>query len=522
MSDPLLFVPHMPDRHPPAPTPTASALVGAARRLLFLIAACILLNAPARADLEDQTRQIIANAGLRNTTVSVLLYDLGHDAPVLDLEPDRAMIPASNLKLITTAAALDALGPDFKFTTDLDLLEPATPDAPPDLILRGKGDPALGDDVLLKQLELEPDDVVQRWVDAVEQAGHTHIGTLIVDDTIFDQQFTHPDWPQDQLHKHYAAQVGGLNFHGNALDILYLPSQPGEAPIVKVYPLFPQLATVNRAVTGSQDAFWIQRDATANRFTFGGQVRNARSEPLRTTIHDPAIFTGQYLRHRLAERGITVDRVARPRPQDRRRTGTTLYRVESTLAGILDRTNQDSVNLFAECLFKRLGFELTGQPGGFDNGAAAVRMYLHRNLGQRFQAAIVKPVDGSGLARSNRVTARALVEVLRDMHRRDDLRDLYRDSLSTAGQNGTLRRRGRQLTAATVHGKSGYINGVSCLSGYMVFPDPTAPTGERTYAFSMLFNGFAPPVTNASVKTVQDQILSAFEEALAPQVFAAD
>ncbi|MEM8784066.1 MAG: D-alanyl-D-alanine carboxypeptidase/D-alanyl-D-alanine-endopeptidase [Planctomycetota bacterium] len=480
----------------------------------------------AQADLENQTRQILGGADLGDTKVSILVVDLDAQATLVALQPDRPMIPASNLKLLTTAAALDRLGPEFVFTTDLEVLPPlladgsSVADAPPDLRLTGSGDPALGDDALLAALDLEPDGVLDKFVEAVVATGHRRFGTLLLDDDVFDDVQVHPTWPSDQLDKHYCAPVAGLNFHGNVLDVLYVPAAlRGEAPTVQVFPWWPQLETVNRAVTGPRDAFWITRASDRNRFTFGGQVRNVRGTPLRSTVHDPPTFLGQLLQHRLREAGVAVDRVARVDVQAPPRDGEVLYRVQTTLPGVLDRTNQDSANLFAEALFKRLGFELTGAPGSFDSGAAAVRTYLQERMGHRIAVALVKPVDGSGLSRDNRVTPRALVEVLRDMHDRPDLADVYRESLAVPGESGTLRRRGSDLPQGVrVYAKSGFIAGVSGLSGYLVVRDPTVIDGARTLAFSMLFNGFTPPRNNATMKTAQDRLLEAWAEHLLAEV----
>ena len=494
--------------------------------LALSAAGCVAVGA--RADLENQTKQILGGADLGDTQVSVLLVDLDANETLVALHADRPMIPASNLKLITTAAALDRLGPDFVFTTDLEMLPPLpalpgvndlNPPAPPDLRLTGSGDPGLGDDALLAELGLEPDAVLDRFVEAVVATGFKRFGTLYLDDDVFDDVQVHPTWPTDQLDKWYCAPVAGLNFHGNVLDVLYLPAAlRGEAPTVQVFPWWPQLETVNRAVTGPRDAFWITRAGEANRFTFGGQVRNTRSTPIRTTLYDPPTTLGQLLQYRLSEAGVFVERVARTDPNATPRSGQTLFRIQTTLPGVLDRTNQDSANLFAEAIFKRMGYELTGAPGSFDSGAAAVRMYLQERLGTRISVALVKPVDGSGLSRDNRVTARALVEVLRDMHDRAELSDIYRESLAIAGESGTLRRRGDGLDGATVFAKSGYIAGVSALAGYIVVADATVADGTRTLAFSLLFNGFVPPRSNATMKTAQDRLLKAFTEQLLAEV----
>ncbi|MBB6429610.1 D-alanyl-D-alanine carboxypeptidase/D-alanyl-D-alanine endopeptidase [Algisphaera agarilytica] len=500
---------------------------GASWRVLVLTLTA-LLALPADAGLETDIQQILSGAALGKTRTAVLLVDLTTGEPLVELDADNPMVPASNMKLITTAAALTRLGPDFKFSTRLSLIPPTETEAPasasardlaktatlPSLLIRGEGDPAFGDPVLLAQAGFEVDDLIDIWIKAIVDTGHTRFDQLLLDDLIFDAVRVHPDWPADQLHYYYCAQIGAINFHENVMAVLPVPSDAvGQSPIVQLFPYYTGLPTQNRATTGNVDDFRIQRPNGTNRFVFLGSVRNRRSEPYRVTVDDPAMFLGKFLQYKLKQVGIRVNRVVRVKPSDRVPEQDTeiLHQLNTTLAGVIDRTNQDSQNMFAEALLKRMGHELTGEPGSFRNGASAVRLYLRDKLASRVGLTAVRVSDGSGLSPNNRATARVLVEVLSAMRQDDTLGPIFAASLSHAGHNGTLRQRLRDLRA-DVYGKSGYLgasaNYASTLSGYIVRPD------GRTYAFAMLFNGFQPPITSTRIKQVQDQILTKIDESI--------
>ncbi|MEL7087138.1 MAG: D-alanyl-D-alanine carboxypeptidase, partial [Planctomycetota bacterium] len=147
----------------------------------------------------------------------------------------------------------------------------------PSLLVRGSGDPAFGDPGLLASAGLYLDDLIDLWVTAVKDTGHTRFETLYLDDRAFDRVFVHPSWPQGQLHRYSYAQVAGLNFYENLLAVLPVPAENfGQAPTVQVEPYFSSLRTTNRATTGDADLFDIQRPAGGNRFIFTGSVRNRR------------------------------------------------------------------------------------------------------------------------------------------------------------------------------------------------------------------------------------------------------
>ena len=489
----------------------------------------VLVFAPAAArggGLQLKVEQLISAAGLKNTSVALLITDLNTGDELATIEANQPMVPASNMKLLITAAALHLLGPDYVFRTELRLIEPQDwvgmtlpavvdekfdPRGDPVLVVVGDGDPAFCDPKVLRQHDLNTQQLLQAWIDVIRGTGLKGFQMLLMDDRVFDHQFVHPSWPVDQFNAWYSAQVAGINFNDNCLDVYVEPTTPAQTPEVYLFPSSPFLSPLNRAVTGKSDTFWISRKIDTNELTFWGQVKNNRTAPFHVTIHDPPIFLGHLMEDRLTTSGTRVRSLARPARDDLLPPGRLLHAVQTTLPLVLQRCNKDSQNLFAEALLKRMGRAFTGTPGSWGNGTAAMRAFLNRLIGPRSATVIV--ADGSGLSRDNRVTARILVELLTKMHR-DPLRGpLFRESLSIGGTDGTLRNRfhnGR----GRVYGKSGYINGVSCLSGYLVMPADTGgpDTGDHTVAFSLLFNGIKPPVYAHHIKRLQDKIVNLIEQ----------
>jgi serine-type D-Ala-D-Ala carboxypeptidase/endopeptidase (penicillin-binding protein 4) len=506
------------------------------------LAGCLLLSAllasSAVAGVDAQAQAMVRAADLRTTKVAIYAEDLQTGQPLISLNADEPMIPASNMKLVTTAAALDTLGPGFVFKTELRWADEgvtaraakptadttAVPAAASGatLVIRGDGDPGLGDPELLALANKDIEDLLQSWVAAVKAAKITRVRRLLVDDRVFDQEFTHPTWPEAQLSNWYCAQVAGLSFNDNCLDIFPEPTRAGQSPIVRIRPTANFLSTTNKAVTitdASQDNFWVVRKPGTNDLTFWGKVKSRRTQPLAVTMHDPPIFFTQVLSNRLIEAGIPVEACGRISPDEQLPPGRVLHTIKTELPAVIARCNKDSQNLFAECLMKRLGFAKTGAPGSWENGAAAIRLMLANRLGPT--AAVVNIADGSGMSRDNRVTPRVLVRLLDAMHQDPKTSDIYRTSLSEAGRDGTLKDRLENIDGK-VYGKTGFINGVSTMSGYLVVGAPkgnqpvavgNAPASKtRVVAFSFLFNNFPPQVSVKDLKSLQDRMVKLLEK----------
>ena len=374
----------------------------------------------------------------------------------------------------------------------------------------------------MREHDMDIDQLIQMWVEAVSGAGVRKIQQIIVDDRVFDRQMIHPSWPNDQLNMWYCAQVSGLNMNRNCLDVYVEPTFRGQSPRVTISPSVDFLKPSNRSVTGHSDTFWISRKLNTNELTYWGKIRNHRSIPYQVTIHDPATFFAKLLANRLRQSGIEIDSIRKPDMDDLIPSGEALHAVQTTLPVVLARCNKDSQGLYAEALLKRTGRQFTGSQGSWSSGAAAVRAFLNDQVGPRSATVII--ADGSGLSRHNRLPPRVMIDLLSNMHQHKELGPVWRESLSISGVDGTLRNRFGRRLVGRVYGKSGYIDGVSCLSGYLVLPGPPTAggrvafdgSGERTIAFCMMFNEIRPPVHK--IKKLQERLVDLIHDEVTASV----
>jgi len=489
------------------------------RTLLVCLTLTWLAATAASANPQAQAVEMIRAAGMGSPTISVMAVDLTDGETIVAIGPDTPMIPASNMKLVTSAAALGVLGPDFSFETQLQLID-RREDGSAIVVVKGDGDPGFGDPRLLERYAPGVNTIEQLiglWVDAVEQSGVKHVRRLIIDDRVFDQEFIHDTWPTDQLNEWYCAQVAGFNFFNNCLLIKPRPTRVGEAPLIDIEPIFTGAAITNRAVTvaGTTATFWVSRRLGSNELTLRGNVPARGAGPATVTVHDPPMTFGQILSHRLSQRGIAVDAVERPNDDDIFTDAQVIHRVRTPIVSALARCNKNSQNLFADALLKRTGREYTGAAGSWHNGAAAVRAFLsERSLGPA-SAATVTVADGSGLSRDNRVTTRLLVDLLTWMDQHETFRDIYRDSLSIAGVDGSLSRRLHTQIQGRVFGKTGYINRVGSLSGYLISPAVVDADGNelappRTIVFSIIINDAR--AANHEMHQLQDRLVRLLDQ----------
>jgi D-alanyl-D-alanine carboxypeptidase/D-alanyl-D-alanine-endopeptidase (penicillin-binding protein 4) len=462
--------------------------------------------------LNDDVQRLINKGRFGQATVGVSIVDVDTGTTLAGVRASQGLIPASNQKLVTSAAALQVLRPDFAFRTELVLKDGV-------LIVRGGGDPALGDPEVLRRSEppLSVESVLDALAIAAERGNARTVRELVVDDRVFDRTYIHPDWPARNFSQPHSAQVAGVNFRANTLAVFPRPSPDGvgTTALYAMEPLAPWIRIDNRARTvgQGQNTIGFSREIGTNNFVLTGSVRFASKAPIEATIDTPPLFFGQVLAAHMAKRGITIgDDSTSARgeaPQgvrlanaDEDLTGGTVLAVVSTpLSEVLLRCNADSENLFAEALVKRMGREVSGEPGSWANGTAVIRMVLSQRVGVERTAATVV-ADGSGISRENLISPATLTRLLDVMASDDALREHYLSSLAQPG-SGTLRQRfsGNRLKNQ-LHAKSGFINGVRTLSGYVVDPD-----SDRTVAFSVMVNNITTGEQTTAAMTLHEDVV---------------
>ncbi len=437
----------------------------------------------------------------RGGEIGVAVYSVEHQAPLYLHNADWALVPASNMKLYTTAAALDRLGPDFQYTTsvyaDGALLADGT--LVGDLVLVGRGDPTIsgrfyGDSTTY---------VFDRLAAQLRERGLRRVtGRLIGDASYFDDTRIAPGWENTNLLWWYGARPSALSFNDNVVTIEVRPGGWVGAPAsISFVPYTDGIAVENEIVTTRRRggrSIGIRRSPATGGYTMWGRI-SISSGPLRyvVAVEDPASYTLSVFRDRLLRAGIEVeDEGSVMHDWNRRPLRTPKLLASHTsprMIEIVRVINKHSQNFFAEQVLKTLG-AMFEDGGAFDEGAEVVRDMLED---LDLPMAGLRIFDGSGLSSRNTVTAQLTAELLMAMHRHPLFEPFY-ESLLVAGVDGDTRRLDSAAAQGNVHSKTGTLRSVSALSGYVTTGD-----GELL-AFSVISNGL--PRGKWGAVTIEDAI----------------
>jgi len=454
-------------------TPSLGLLVA----LTFLLSTSLLQQPLALASETPlgEILQLAREHGLRGSELSFSV--VFPDGQFIEHRADVAIPPASCMKLLTAAAVLDNLGPDFSLDTDLVVtgsLEGGTLDG--DIIVIGRGDPAISG----REFENDPVAELRPWVGRLKALGIRVVrGQLLADNRYLQGSTRVPDWPRDQLHRWYCAPSGALNLNDNCFDIVVKPGESGSISV----DLRPSNAlahlegTIFPTQLRREHLYRIDRAPNSWTVKVSGRFLTTASERVEwVTVPDPTrAFLGVF--HKMLEdSGITIEGTKRDAP--RLQEGRLVGRIEHSVASRLPVFLKRSQNLYGDCLMRVLGRE-SGGDGSFPSGAAALVSHAADFLGE-VEGLVVR--DGSGLSSLNRLRAGDLTRLLIGWKKRPWF-DLLDEALPLAGVDGTLEKRFRNTPlAGRLRAKTGHINGVSTLAG-------SWRTARGMVFFSLFFHG---------------------------------
>lgn len=329
---------------------------------------------------------------------------------LIDEQSDKSFIPASCLKIVTTAAALNLLDPKSSFETHLtysgDIDENGILHG--SLYIQGGGDPCLGSNRINPLGGL--DHQIESWIQALEKAGIKQVlGKIIGDASIWEEEMAVPSWGFEDLGNYYGAGACGLSFHENSYKLFFKPGlQVGNSTqIIRTEPAISHLILQNNVTTGpslSGDKACIYGVEFCNtRFVRGTIPIDSKEFCIQGSIPNPPAFTADCLSKKMQEKGITIAN------EDFTSTKRTIIHttISPSIEEIVFQTNQHSINLYAEHLLKKIG------KGSTTGGVEAISNFWRSkkiDLTGFFMA------DGSGLSRKNLVTTKILVEILSYMH----------------------------------------------------------------------------------------------------------
>ena len=415
---------------------------------------------------------------------AVRVLELGNHETDYAYRADARMTPASNQKLLTTAAALSLLGPGYNFETQVGIRGALDFDGTlaGDLAIRGAGDPTISG-----RENGDPYAAFRRWAAALRGRGVQRVaGDLYLEHGLFRGPVVHPDWPPEQRQWWYEAPVAALSFNDNCQLLRgWGAARSGQRGIVELVPRVDALLLQNALRTVRKGSRWaVLRNPDSRLVLVNGQMA-AGGPPMDVwvTVPDPVDYFGKALRAALAEEGIGVAGATRPVERLPGPWWELVHTHRTLLVSALDTTNKRSQNFYAESLLKLLGARFCDD-GTWEGGARAVTDFLLKKV--RLRRDQFHIVDGSGMSRNDWVTASALTQLLEHMTRtRFGLE--YARSLPFSGEpEASLHQR---LTTApyraNVFAKTGTIGGVSSLSGY------AKGRSGKLYAFSIIANGAA-------------------------------
>lgn len=463
--------------------------------LCGMVAGCLPLRAA------TPVEKLCDNSLLCNATIGLLVQDARTGETVAELNPRQCLTPASTMKLVSTAAALELLGADFRFETHVQAEGEVDADGVlhGNLYIRGGGDPTLGSQRVMGGRGFLP-----YWVNAVKRAGIRAVdGRVVADDGLFDLEGVNPQWSWEDIGNYYAPGIYALSYMDNTARVHFFSGGVGTVPeVTHTVPPLPDV-TIHNHLTGSligNDSAWFYgAPRVPERHVYGEIPYNLGDYIAKMDIPNPGLLLAQHFHDELLAGGVAV---AFP-PVSEAHADTagrrTLYVHRSMPLGkIVQEINRRSNNHYAEHVYRYLA--LQAAPRSTWRGAMEVVRRHWQTKGLPVEQLFM--YDGSGLARADAVSAEFFVRLLMYMRRESAAGSVFYESLPVSGESGTLAGVLRHTPLhGKVHAKSGSFSRVRSYAGYIDLDD------GRSYVFAILLNNYNGS-GRAAVRVIEQFLLS--------------
>jgi D-alanyl-D-alanine carboxypeptidase/D-alanyl-D-alanine-endopeptidase (penicillin-binding protein 4) len=447
-------------------------------------------------ELQSKIRQRMFDPTVRHGRVGIKIISLASGKVIFENDSDKYFMPASNMKNFTVAAALERLGPDFKFITSVYATAPVETNGTVkgDLRILDRGDVSMST-LFAAKPTTDPDvyyEGIDRLADAIGAAGVKKVdGSLMADESYFTGNPIPISWEWDDLQWYDGAEVSAFPINNNAVDLVIKGDtrlgSPCSVAILPATALYQITNTCTTAAAGSKRTFVVKKSMERNSVVVSGSIAAGDRWSGSITFTHPADLYLGLLKDRLEKKGVKVEKgvktfVASGRPAEQ----SEIVRFESApFSLVAARTMKPSQNMFTEVILWTMGEEIGRKAGGTGDsqqlGVGVVKGFLD-TAGIPLDSVV--QYDGSGLSRHDLVTPDAVVRLYTYMAKQSRYPQVWRDSLAVGGVDGTLRNRFKNPPVANnLHGKTGTLDQVSALSGYI-----TTAGGEQL-VFSIIVNG---------------------------------
>ena len=427
---------------------------------ILLLSVCLISSVAAESVALDS---LLETPELKPASVGVFVIPLDGGETALEWRADKALIPASTMKAVMTATAMQVLGPKFCFETHL--YQKGN-----DLVVKGGGDPTLG--------ATGAEGAFSNWLTEMKSHGVNEFEDLWIDPTRFEEQRAPNEWPSGDVGNYYGAGPSGANYHLNSFSLTFKTGSVGErARLSRVFPKPPGVEILNYMRTGSAnsgDQGYVYGIPGSKVLTLRGTVPARGTFTIKGALPEPPLMLGTALKSYLVGKGIEVNGQVKVGPIDVGGIAPFHVSKSPSLAKIIKGTNHRSVNLYADSIFKIL------TPVG-STKASIDKVKTHwQKQGVDLTGFVMH--DGSGLSPRGVITPRQLGMILK-MAREHETGPAFLASLPLAGKSGTLVGFGKGTTIENnVRAKSGGLTGVWAYAGYF-----TGQSG-REYAFAVMVN----------------------------------
>ena len=465
------------------------------RNKIVLLCLLLCLHLLAGAQTPAPVKWLLQAPYMRGASFSLVVKDVQEGRTVYSYDTDRLQSPASVLKTVATATALEILGEDYRYPTTLEydgILENGTLEG--NLYIKGSGDPSLGS----SHFAPGQNKFLSTWIAALQKAGIKHItGSVISDESIFDTEGVSIKWLREDMGNYYAPGSYGISIFDNMYKLSLQTGAAGTRPVLKgTEPDIPFIRFKNylkAAPVSSDSAYIICAPLDDVRYLYGVLPANREAYVLKGDIPDPALYLACYLTDQLQQKGIRVDGAPscyrieveenRWKKGERKEIVTTY---SPTLREIASICNHVSHNLYADALVKTVGLQYKPRRNemisSFGRGVQVVKEYWEKKGLDVFP---LRMNDGSGLAPADKVSAGFMGELLVYMATESAVSDAFIASLPQAGIEGSVR---NFLKGSKLQGKarlkSGGITGVRSYAGYIT-------KDGKTYAVAVFSNNYS-------------------------------
>jgi D-alanyl-D-alanine carboxypeptidase/D-alanyl-D-alanine-endopeptidase (penicillin-binding protein 4) len=455
------------------------------RIFFILLFSTSILNA-----FPQECQDFVTDSAFAHASLSFIVVGTDDNDTLIDYNSERSLNPASVMKLITSATALELLGPEHTFSTSIGYAGTISRSGTlrGDIIIKGGGDPAFAS----KNFPGYYKEFPSGWIENIRKLGIRKIkGRVITDDSYYDYDPVPSKWLWEDLGNYYGAGVYGASVYDNSYEIHFRTDGDGSQPVVSGFePTECSFDFRNRLTAeGTSDKGYVFAAPYSEKGWLAGSIpENKEDFILKASITDPPMLMARTIDEKLRLQGIKISSKPTTFRLEKYKPAETFAEISTITSPPLDSIivvlNHESVNLYAEHLLKELGKKFRNK-GSTAAGLDVVYEFLS-GAGVDISGMFI--VDGSGLSPANAINASGLASVLAYMKRNGKYFPEYLNSLPEAGKEGTLKRYFKDPAfESSLRAKSGSMTRVKSYAGYL-----TARSG-KSYVFSMTINNFSCP-----------------------------